>query len=655
MKRILVLNHFPALTPPSSEGELRYFNLYSQLSRYFDVTLLSPTYLHGKREVMVHSPTFKEHCIPKDNIHDQLHQEVAKDCTAEELSGLVCALAARQPNAYHEAYLELQTDADCIIHESPYMLEYDLLLGIDRRPRIFDCHASVSDLLAQMCKGPAAEKYISHISELESRLIQSSQLCFSVSQAEAKRLAEKHGVSPRRFCIVGNGIGPEDLMSRLAIEKNAAVADAAHAIKQPSWESIANKTARKISSTLENWNPPSRRSLLLLNDFSVANPRGGGQVRINRLYRALAAHYQITLVCLIYDGACDRVEIDKGFVEIRIPKTESHREMEQAQHWLNSPADIVNFLEAPKNPVLKKLVAALHAHSDAVILSHPYMAGLIADLEGVPVIFEVHNIESILKRQMLAGHPSSEMLIAAAEKCERLAIRLSSEMILVSEADQDGMVLLGGKREHMHVIQNGVDVPSATRRENVLDHVLAGLEGKPLIVFIGSAHAPNVEAAAYIIDVLAPQFPECKFGIIGSVCIYFTSAPPNVLLLGSLDEKSKDTVIELADIAINPMQSGSGSNLKLAEFFAKSLPTVTTAFGARGYAITDGEQAIICSSLDGFPERLRALLRDPRQMELLGRNAFSFARMYLDWSMLANKFRNVLERTIFSKGNANDL
>jgi len=648
MKRILVLNYFSDFTPLSSGGELRYFNLYSHLSQYFDITLLSLTHSHHKREAIAHSSTFREHRIPKEQIHDQLQMEVTKDCIEEEFSGLVCALSARHPNAYHEAYLELQADADCIIHASPYMLEYDLLLGIDQRPRIYDCHTFESDLPAHMWRGSAAEKHLSYISDLDSRLIQSSRLCFAVSQMEVKRLAEKHGVSSRCFCIVGNGINPEELMPQPAKERqHAADAGAAHAIKQPSWDSIARRAARKISTCLENWNPPPLRSILLLNDFSVANPRGGGQVRINRLYRSLAAYYQITLVCLIYDGACCRVELGKNFVEIRIPKTASHREMEQAQHWINSPADIVNFLEAPKNPLLKKLVAALHARSDAVILSHPYMAGLIADLEGIPVIFEAHNVESTLKRQILAGHPSYDALIAAAEKCERLAIQFSSEMILVSESDQDSMVLLGGKREHMHVIPNGVDMPSATRKKDLLDHVLAGLEGKPLIVFIGAAHAPNVEAAAYIIDVLARQFPECQFGIVGNVCIYFDSVPPNVLLFGSLDEKSKDTVIELADIAINPMQSGSGSNLKLAEFFAKSLPTVTTAFGARGYEINDGEHAIICS-LDDFPKQLRALMHDSKRMQLLGNNAFSFARRHLDWPLQADKLRNVLEQTVFS-------
>lgn len=647
MKRILVLNFFSASAAPLNCAAGRFFGFYSHLSRHFDITLLSLAPVHHKREMIVHSPTFREQRIPEEHIHEQLRLDVAGDCVGQAFPGLVCALSARHPNAYHEAFLELQTDADSIIHESPYLLEYDFLFGIDRRPRIFHWHNDDFALLENLRQdaGAEAKKHLAYISGLEGRLMQSSQLCFFASQTEAEIICEKHGISSERCRI----IGLQDLPTGDAVSQpHIMEINDARAVEDIFQESLAQQVAWEILICLENWNPSPLRSLLLLNDYSVANPQGGGQIRINRLYRALAAHYRITLVCLVFDGACSREEIAQNFVEIRIPKTAEHRHMEQALHWTNSPADIVNFLEAPKNPLLKKLVTALHARSDAVILTHPYMAGLLDDLQGVPVIYEAHNTESVLKRQMLAGHPSFDTLILAAEECERMAVRLSSEVILVAEQDCDGMMLLGGDRGHMHVIPHGVDIPAELGIKDPPDDVRARLNGQPLIVFIGSAHAPNVEAASYIMDVLAPKFSKCQFAIIGSVCLYFNSAPPNVLLFGFLEEKSKDQLVGFADIAINPMQSGSGSNLKLAEFFAKSLPTVTTAFGARGYAITDGKQALICS-MDDFPQRLDGLMHDPEQKKSLGRNAFDFARTHLDWSHQALRFHDVLEDTIFSK------
>ena len=36
MKRLLVLNFFPAFFPPQSGGEQRYYYLYAALSRFYD-------------------------------------------------------------------------------------------------------------------------------------------------------------------------------------------------------------------------------------------------------------------------------------------------------------------------------------------------------------------------------------------------------------------------------------------------------------------------------------------------------------------------------------------------------------------------------------------------------------------------------------------
>jgi len=94
MKKILVLNFFPAFTPPSSGGELRYFNLYEKLSHYFDITLLSPTYSDSNIEVFEHSTTYREYRIPKEGVHDQIHWKLEQESFSPEFSALTCAYSA---------------------------------------------------------------------------------------------------------------------------------------------------------------------------------------------------------------------------------------------------------------------------------------------------------------------------------------------------------------------------------------------------------------------------------------------------------------------------------------------------------------------------------------------------------------------------------
>ncbi len=788
MKRILVMNFFPAFVPPASGGELRYFHLYSRLSRQFDVTLLSPTYSSHKPELVIHSSTFREHRVPKEPFQDQLHLSIANENLADEFSALVCALAARRPNRYHEAYFELQAGVDLIIHESPYMLDYDVLAGIDGRPRIYNSYNVESDLVGQLWKGPAATQYVALVNDLEQRLVSSSDACFAVSESEAVRFAEKYSLSPDLFTVIENGIVAEEfphreprfgsaksvlffgslhppnveaaefIVAELAprlpalefviagnclptslpgvpsnvrvlgrvgnaqrlnlfatadialnpmrsgagtnlkaleylaaslpmlstplgarglglvnnhhalvahtsdfanalerivadpgLRKRLAAAGRRHVVDCFSWDAIAQKAVAVIHAVLQTDRSTARRHILLLNDFPASRPVAGGEVRINRLYSSLARHYDITLLCFGRGAAITRTQIAPGFIEIQIAKTEAHLAAENAHTWHISAADIINYQEASANALLVSLTRALARHADAIVLCHPYMAGLLRELQGAPVIYESLNVETELKRALLVGHPAYDAMASAAAECERLAIERSSELISVSDIDIEGLIAVGAPREKIHLVPNGVDVPPSPQKRSALDSIRAVLGGRPLCIFIGSAHPPNVDAVHYIVRELAPQMRDFVFGIVGSVCDAIPSvSDPNVIAFGVLDDLTKDVVLELADAAVNPMSSGSGSNLKLAEYFAKCLPTVTTPFGARGYPISDGVEAIVCP-LDQFPRRLRNLIADGPVRERMGAVAYQFAKNCLDWGIQAEKYRRMLERRIFAQ------
>ena len=186
-----------------------------------------------------------------------------------------------------------------------------------------------------------------------------------------------------------------------------------------------------------------------------------------------------------------------------------------------------------------------------------------------------------------------------------------------------------------------------------LDHIRASLAGRHVLIFIGSAHPPNVEAAKYIIESLSPKMPDLIFALVGSICEALSPrCASNVIQFGRLDDATKDVVVELAAVALNPMLSGSGSNLKLAEYFSKSRPTITTPFGSRGYAITNEHDAIICP-LEQFPEQIRYLLANPQKRQELGAAAYLFAKTNLDWKLQAQGFREFWSAPWPPQGNAN--
>lgn len=89
-----------------------------------------------------------------------------------------------------------------------------------------------------------------------------------------------------------------------------------------------------------------------------------------------------------------------------------------------------------------------------------------------------------------------------------------------------------------------------------------GIDGKPTVIFMGSWHGPNIEAVEKIID-YADALPSVTFLIVGSVGLKFTAiepaTPKNIVFIGVVDEKEKQILLASADLAINPMSSGSGS------------------------------------------------------------------------------------------------
>jgi glycosyltransferase involved in cell wall biosynthesis len=125
---------------------------------------------------------------------------------------------------------------------------------------------------------------------------------------------------------------------------------------------------------------------------------------------------------------------------------------------------------------------------------------------------------------------------------------------------------------------------------------------------MGSMHGPNFEAARWITAHLAPSLPQYDFIFIGSIADSLTGqVPANVRLIGQLSSFEKSRHLDAAHVGLNPMMSGSGSNVKMADYLQHGLPVLTTAFGARGYEWVPPSDAIVVE-LAEFEGELRQLM-----------------------------------------------
>jgi len=85
-----------------------------------------------------------------------------KRSNQSEFSALVCALSSRYLNSYHIAYFKLYPDADILIHDCPFMLEYDLMFGLDNKQRIYNSY-NYETYLMRKCGMGEKPRYIDYV------------------------------------------------------------------------------------------------------------------------------------------------------------------------------------------------------------------------------------------------------------------------------------------------------------------------------------------------------------------------------------------------------------------------------------------------------------------------------------------------------------
>lgn len=170
-----------------------------------------------------------------------------------------------------------------------------------------------------------------------------------------------------------------------------------------------------------------------------------------------------------------------------------------------------------------------------------------------------------------------------------------------------------------------------------------------LAVFFGSWHPPNLDAAEVLIE-LASAIPELLIVSCGYHGAAFANriVPTNIVFPGTVSNSAKKTLLNCAALALNPMRTGSGTNLKLVEFLGHGIPTISTPFGVRGLAVANGRELVLAPT-EQFAAAIRATLADPAAAHQRAHHGRQFARNY-DWPTIGESYRDLIAATINPHG-----
>ncbi|MAG50318.1 hypothetical protein CL621_01595 [archaeon] len=121
--------------------------------------------------------------------------------------------------------------------------------------------------------------------------------------------------------------------------------------------------------------------------------------------------------------------------------------------------------------------------------------------------------------------------------------------------------------------------------------------------------------------------------------------PKNVRLYGKVSNEKLKQIYKAADIAINPMFSGSGLNIKMLDYMAAGLPVISTEVGARGLKIENDKELIICKS-DQFKEKIEFLFDNVELYEQLRKNARKIVEKKYDSKIITKKLDKLLNNFV---------
>ncbi len=407
----------------------------------------------------------------------------------------------------------------------------------------------------------------------------------------------------------------------------------------------------KTTKTTNARHVPSRRKLTVATTFGVTPVRGGGQARIFHLYKNMAPEYETELITLgNFEDKPFVTEVAPGLREIRIPKSPAHTEAENniasEVDWF-SVTDVVFPELFHLTPAYVEALERSARDADAIVASHPYPFAAIESVTDKPVWYESQDVEYLLKSDVIPKTPRGLKLIEQTRAIEQRCCDAAAIVMACSDVDSQQLSrLYGVNGTKTRVVPNGVDLSQIVfvpRAQAASLKRELGLSAEFLAIFIGSWHQPNLEAIE-VIFTLAEARPDVQFLILGSSCAAFKDRPKiaNVGMFGIVDDQTKGLITAAADVALNPMRNGSGTNLKMLEYAAAGVPILSSEMGVRGLGFRSGSDVVI-AEIEKFAEgidEIRRLSGSPLQR--MAMNARRRAEIQFDWKNISRRFRESL-------------
>ena len=356
--------------------------------------------------------------------------------------------------------------------------------------------------------------------------------------------------------------------------------------------------------------------LVCLAPDTVVPPASGSAARTFGLAAAVRPHLRaVTLRC--FSSAPAPAHPPAGLEVVHVPRP---------SHGLARAAHLVRMLLGPT--LGYRFPAPLDTARGLVQLESPLLFAAARRAGLARFVLDAHNVY-----QDMAAFPQASpgdrlfhrLTRRRQARIEVACWRRASHVLFCSSVDRDRAERLApGVAAKSSIVPNCVDARAFRPRP-----AAAFANGGP-VVFVGTMrYPPNFFALEEICRDLAPALPDVQFDIVGDAAVRPARAPRNVRFLGRVE--STATPLAMAQLAVAPVRHGSGTRLKILEYFAAGLPVVCPAKAAEGLEVEHGRHLVLAETPQDTVEAIRALRADPARCAQLGAAARALVEARYDW------------------------
>jgi glycosyltransferase involved in cell wall biosynthesis len=281
---------------------------------------------------------------------------------------------------------------------------------------------------------------------------------------------------------------------------------------------------------------------------------------------------------------------------------------------------------------------------------------------GKPMVLVQENVEYLKYKRFGSSPPLTRLL----RTLEEFGCRVADKIVAVSKADKRFMnEIYGIPDEKIEVVHHCADA-ELFRYDEEGRHAVRELHNlRPdeiVLTFVGKLDTiPNARAARYIAERIYPatlaECPATTFFIIGQNHEQLLGYKQERMVFPGFVSTRKDVrpnmadYLSASDIVLIPLDSGSGTRLKILEAAACSRPIVSTEIGAEGLEFTDGEEILLTKDVDqDFVQLVLGLIKDGARRESLGERARQKLLTRYSWEREVGKFERLYQE-LDSAGN----